>query len=103
MEWKEIEKGLEYELSYDDEKFVATVRQMSGGIKWVVSASPFFATWIEATSPEEAMWLATLSIYNNCNQMANHFHRIRDHLPNTRNLAEKADRLSAFFKNKRIL
>lgn len=31
MEWKEIEKGLEYELSYDDEKFVATVRQMSGG------------------------------------------------------------------------
>ena len=90
MEWKEIESGLEYELSDDDERFRATVRQMSGGKDWVASATTFGATWIEAASPEKAMWLATLSIYDNCNRMANHYHRIRDHLPSVRDLAEKA-------------
>lgn len=30
---------------------------------------------------EEVIWQATLCIYKTCSQVANSFHRIRDHLP----------------------
>ncbi len=35
---------------------------------------------------EEAIWQATLWIYQTCNQVANSFHRIRDHLPSLHEL-----------------
>ena len=39
---------------------------------------------------EEAEWQITLYIYNRCNEIANQLHKIRDHLPNIHELAEKA-------------
>ena len=40
---------------------------------------------------EEAIWQATLWIYNTCNQVANSFHRIRDHLPDLGELKKRAE------------
>lgn len=45
---------------------------------------------IEAATAEEAEWRVTLLLYNRCNQMANYFHKIRDHLPSIHELADKA-------------
>ena len=39
-------------------------------------------------SKEEAVWQATVWIYNECNAIANSFHRIRDHLPSIHELAD---------------
>ena len=41
-------------------------------------------------SIEEVEWQITLYIYNECNKIANQLHKIRDHLPNIYELAERA-------------
>ena len=45
---------------------------------------------INAGSMEEAEWKAVLIMSNKCNQKANYYHKIRDHLPSIRELAERA-------------
>lgn len=37
---------------------------------------------------EEIQWKVVLWVYKQCNDIANSFHHIRDHLPNIRNLAD---------------
>ena len=46
----------------------------------------FGVTFDELRNTEEVIWQATLWIYNTCNQVANSFHHIRDHLPSLRDL-----------------
>lgn len=41
----------------------------------------FAATFEGFKDPEEVIRQATIWMYNTCNQIANSFHRIRDHLP----------------------
>ena len=45
---------------------------------------------INSGSMEEAEWKAVLKMHNKCNQKANYYHKIRDHLPSIRELAERA-------------
>ena len=49
----------------------------------------FCATFEGLKSAEEVIWQATLWIYNTCNQIANSFHHIRDHLPSLHELGSK--------------
>lgn len=49
-----------------------------------------YVNQIYANSIEEARWQATLWIHNECNFIANSYHRIRDHLPSIHELAEAA-------------
>lgn len=41
-------------------------------------------------SLEEAKWRAVLTLYDVCNQKANYYHTIRDHLPDIHDLAREA-------------
>lgn len=93
MEWKEIEYGREYYLCDKDTNFSCTIRKMSGMNSWTVASgnSSLFGTrMIDVDSPEEAMWQATLMIYDSCNRIANYYHKIRDHLPSIHDLARSA-------------
>ena len=45
---------------------------------------------VVADSMEYAEWDAVNNLYNKCNYKANYYHKIRDHLPSIRDLAEKA-------------
>ena len=51
----------------------------------------FVVTLEGLKSQEEAIWQATIWIYNTCNQIANSFHHIRDHLPNLGELRKRAE------------
>lgn len=54
----------------------------------------FVATFEGLENTEEVIWQATLWIYNTCNQIANSFHHIRDHLPSLRELREQAEKIT---------
>lgn len=44
---------------------------------------------IYAKNVEEAKWRATLTVYDECNRIANYYHEIRDHLPDVHELAKR--------------
>lgn len=90
MSWEEIEKGREYKLNDPSLSFECAIRKMSGSESWTVRSSLFGMLIVDADSPEEAMWRATVHVYDYCNRLANHYHRIRDHLPSLHELAREA-------------
>ena len=48
----------------------------------------FFSSFDGLENTQEVIWQATIWIYNTCNQIANSFHHIRDHLPSLHKLHE---------------
>ena len=54
----------------------------------------FHATFEGLKTNEEAIWQATLWIYDTCNQIANSFHHIRDHLPSLHELRMNCEQKS---------
>ncbi len=93
----------EYWLYDDNEKSIAFVyRKCYDGDIWECYffvdnfGVHFSVTFENIKSAERALLQATLWIYNNCNQVANNFHYIRDHLPSLHELREQSEIVSTF-------
>ena len=82
-----------YSFLYDDDadgKTVLTILQLNGNEYQVNLECLNEQLRIHAGSMAIAEWSAVNSLYSYCNQKANYYHRIRDHLPSVRELAERA-------------
>ena len=93
--WREYNNGERaYLISAEKEK-IAYVQKKDD--VWDCSIYPELITekfyYRGIDSIEEIEWQVTLHIYNRCNKIANQLHRIRDHLPSTHKLADKASKI----------
>ena len=94
--WEPFDESEEF-LKNCDGMIIARLRKHWNEARWICTFSPqldnvdvHFSLELEGIkSVEEARWQATAWIYNQCNYIANHFHRIRDHLPSVHELAEE--------------
>ena len=58
-------------------------------LKYKTNFSKSLTIFSENMTIEEAQWRSIIWIYNQCNNIANSFYYIRDHLPSYRELATK--------------
>lgn len=94
MIWKEKYKALEYELS-DEESYIpfrCVLRKDSQLLDaWRCRCDLFGTFFVNARTPEEAKWLATLAINKECQDRINYFAKIRDNLPCLRELFDETE------------
>lgn len=90
MEWKD--EGNQQCLYDDSEKLICRIKKITGQINWALYAPDIFDElyMFPAHTKEVARWRATVMVYNECNRIANYFHKIRDHLPSLHELAAEA-------------
>lgn len=90
MKW--VNEGWRQVLHDEGGKLVCHVRKMTGRDDWTMYAPQIGKEVFRfpASSDEEARWRATLIVYNECNRIAGFYHKIRDNLPNLRELADDA-------------
>lgn len=91
-EWiKREDDGYEVELETGQKAWLEKIndRQNHYILRWSMDCHSY-AKYIMAQSEENAIWQATLEIYNKCIEMVNAYHKIRDGLPDVRKLYREA-------------
>ena len=91
-EWiKREDGGYELELGTGQKAWLEKVkdRQNCYRLRWSMDCHSY-GSYIIAQSDENAMWQATLEIYNKCIEMVNAYCKIRDGLPDVRKLYREA-------------
>ena len=73
----------------NDCKFVISIFNTSEGT-YRIHLFEFKTIEMDLDSMAVAEWQAVLKLYDACNQKANYYHNIRDHLPSIHYLAERA-------------
>lgn len=91
-EWvKREDGGYELELKTGQKAWIEKVNDCQNHyiLRWSMDCHSY-AKYIMAQSEENAIWKATIEIYDKCNEIANTYHKIRDGLPDIRKLYREA-------------